>query len=63
MWGDRVHDSKLSAGIIVLLTIAYGFTVGVLAMQDSGAVSTFASIGGMVLGLLWVARWMVAKHT
>ena len=62
MWADRDITPKLSAGIIVLLTIAYGCTIGALAMADSGAVSVFASIGGMMLGLLWVARWMVARH-
>lgn len=47
---------------MVLLSMAYGITIGALAMADSGAVSIVASIGAMMLGLLWVARWMVTKR-
>jgi len=53
---------ELSSRIMVLLSMAYGITIGALAMADSGAVSIVASIGAMMLGLLWVARWMVTKR-
>lgn len=53
----------LSSRIMIVLSMAYGITIGALAAADSGAASTFASIGGMMLGLLWVARWMVTKRT
>jgi membrane associated rhomboid family serine protease len=53
---------ELASRILILLSVVYGITIGALGMADSGAVSTFASIGGMMLGFLWFARWMVAKR-
>lgn len=51
-----------SSRILVLLSMAFGITVGALAIAGSGAVGTFAAIGGMVLGFLWVARSMLMKR-
>jgi hypothetical protein len=47
---------------MVLLSMVFGFTVGILAILNSSAVGVFAAIGGMTLGLLWVARSMVMKR-
>jgi membrane associated rhomboid family serine protease len=65
----RAHDGEAlgmsahtSSRIMVLLSVCFGIVVAVLAMTDSGAVGLFAAIGGMVLGLLWVARSMFMKH-
>jgi len=38
---------------MVLLSMAYGMTVGALAVAGVGGVGIFAVIGAMVLGLLW----------
>jgi len=47
---------ELSSRILVLLSVVFGITVASLAILGSDAVGPFAAIGGMVLGLLWVAR-------
>jgi len=53
---------ETSSRILVLLSMAFGVTVGALAILGSGAVGAFAAIGGMVLGLLWVARSFFMKR-
>lgn len=53
---------QTSSHILVLLSMAYGIVVAVLAMSGSGGVGIFAAIGGMVLGLLWVARSMFMRR-
>ncbi|HEV2087462.1 MAG TPA: hypothetical protein VGR21_04025 [Cryptosporangiaceae bacterium] len=54
---------KLSSQILVLLSIAYGVTVALLAVLGAGrAVGLFAFIGASVLGLLWVARSFFMKR-
>ena len=47
---------QTSSRILVLLSMAFAIAVGALGMIGSDAVGIFAAIGGMVLGLLWVAR-------
>jgi len=51
----------MSARILVLLSMAFGLTIAVLATTDSGGIALFAVIGGMVLGLLWTARSFFTK--
>ena len=51
-----------SSRIMVLLSMAYGMTIGALAIAGSGAVGIVAVIGAMVLGLLWTARGMFMKR-
>lgn len=53
---------QTSSRIIVLLSMVFGCTVGVLAIVGSSAVGLFAIIGGMTLGLLWTARAMLMKR-
>lgn len=53
---------QTSSRIMVLLSMAYGLTIGVLAIVGAAGVGAFAAIGGMVLGLLWVARALFTKH-
>ncbi len=52
---------EMSARILVLLSMAFGLTIAVLAMTDSGGIGLFAVIGGVVLGLLWTARSFFTK--
>jgi membrane associated rhomboid family serine protease len=47
--------------ILVLLSIAFGGTIGILATLNSSAVGIVAAIGGIVLGLLWVTRSFFTK--
>lgn len=55
-------NPKTSSRILVLLSMAYGITIGILAALGSDAMVTFATIGAPVLGLLWVARGMFVKR-
>jgi hypothetical protein len=55
-------DPKLSARILVALSIAYGVTIGILGMVDSGAITAVAVIGALVLGALWVVRGLVMRR-
>ncbi len=52
---------ETSARILVLLSMAFGLTIAVLAMTGSGGIGLFAVIGGMVLGLLRTARSFFTK--
>ncbi len=51
----------MSARILVLLSMAFGLAIAVLAMTDSGGIGLFAVIGGVLLGLLWTARSFFTK--
>jgi hypothetical protein len=55
-------DPKLSARVLVALSIAYGVTVGILGMVDSGAITAFAVVGALVLGALWAVRGMLMRR-
>lgn len=55
-------DPKLSARVLVALSLAYGVTVGILGMFDSGAITVFAVIGALVLGGLWAVRGMLLRR-
>jgi len=52
---------QTSARIMVLLSMAYGITVGALAIAGAGVVGIVAIVGAMVLGFLWVARSFFMK--
>ena len=47
---------------MVLLSMAYGITIGALAIAGVGGVGVTAIVGAMVLGFLWVARSMLMKR-
>jgi len=52
---------QTSARILILLSMAFGLTIAVLAISDSGGIGLVAVIGGMALGLLWTARAFFTK--
>jgi hypothetical protein len=54
-------NPRVSAIIIVLLSIAYGITVGILGALNSPATTTFAIIGAFVLAGLWVMRSLLNR--
>ncbi len=47
---------ETSSRILVLLSMAYGLTIAILAIAGVGGIGLFAVIGAMVLGFLWTAR-------
>lgn len=47
---------KLTAAILVGLSVCYGITIGILGALNSSITDTFAIIGALVLGALWVLR-------
>jgi membrane associated rhomboid family serine protease len=53
---------QTSARILSMLSLVFGITVAAPAIFGSDAVGIFAAIGGMVLGLLWVARSFFIKR-
>jgi hypothetical protein len=55
-------NSKTSARLMVVASMVYGITVGLLGALDSGATTVFAVVGACVLGLLWVIRGLFASR-
>lgn len=55
-------DPKLSARVLVALSIVYGITVGILGTVESGAITVFAVAGALVLGGLWAIRGMLLRR-
>jgi len=49
-------DPRLSARILVALSIVYGGTVAVLGALGSSALVTVAIVGAVALGVLWAVR-------
>lgn len=41
--------------VALLVSVLYGATVGVLAITSSAAVGTAAIIGGVLVGIVWMA--------
>ncbi|GAA4008196.1 hypothetical protein GCM10022247_33000 [Allokutzneria multivorans] len=52
---------KRSGQALLLLTILFGATVGVLGMLDSAATGVVAIIGAIVLGGLWTIRGILSS--
>jgi membrane associated rhomboid family serine protease len=52
---------KNSALILIILSIAFGVTIGILGALESPAVGTVAMIGGLLLGGLWVIRGLLTR--
>lgn len=42
--------------VVIFLSMIYGVTVAILGMTGNDNVGLFAAIGGMVIGLIWVAK-------
>jgi VIT1/CCC1 family predicted Fe2+/Mn2+ transporter len=55
-------QSALSSRILVALSVAYGGAIAILAVLGSDSVGTFAVIGGVALGILWVLRGLFVKN-
>jgi hypothetical protein len=55
-------DPKTSSRVLVALSVAYGITIGILGIVDSGAITAVAVIGALVLGGLWVGRGLFMKR-
>jgi hypothetical protein len=55
-------NAKLSARVLIALSMIYGITVGVLAMLGVGGttMTTFIIVGAIVVGGLWAIRGMLA---
>lgn len=51
-------NPKLSARILVALSIVYGLTIGLLSILNiaQSTMTTFLIVGAVVLGGLWVVR-------
>lgn len=51
-------NPKLSARVLVALSIVYGLTIGLLSILDIAqtTMTTFMIVGALVLGGLWVMR-------
>ncbi|KAB8184765.1 hypothetical protein FH608_048260 [Nonomuraea phyllanthi] len=51
-------NPKLSARVLVALSIVYGLTIGLLSILDiaQATMTTFMIVGAVVLGGLWVVR-------
>ncbi len=54
---------KLTARILLVLTICYGITIGILGTLGSSAVSIVAVIGALVIGGLWAIRGAFLNRT
>jgi hypothetical protein len=54
--------SKLSAPLLVILSICYGITVAILGALDSPATGIVAIIGALVVGGLWAVRGVLSRR-
>ncbi len=48
---------------MIVLSMVFGLIVALLAMLDSTATATFAAIGAMALGVLWVAQALFIRKS
>jgi hypothetical protein len=55
-------NPKLTARILVALSVAYGIVVGILAVLHTSGLAAFATIGGIVLGGLWAIRGVLGNR-
>jgi predicted membrane-bound mannosyltransferase len=53
---------KLSARVLIVLSMCYGIVIAILGFLDSSAVTTVAVIGALVLGVLWAVRGVLASR-
>jgi hypothetical protein len=54
-------DPKLSARLLIVLSICYGITVAILGALGSSAIGIVAVVGALVLGGLWVVRGLLSR--
>ncbi|MEO3867614.1 hypothetical protein ABGB18_02155 [Nonomuraea sp. B12E4] len=57
-------NPKLSARILVALSIVYGLTIGLLSILNVAqrTMTTFLIVGAVVLGGLWVVRGLFTRR-
>jgi len=55
-------DSKLSARLLVILSICYGITIAILGAVGSSAIGIVAVVGALVLGGLWAVRGLLNRR-
>jgi hypothetical protein len=53
---------KLSARILIALSICYGILVGILGALNSSALGAVAIAGAIVLGGLWAIRGVLTNR-
>lgn len=51
----KTADRKKISTVLLVLSIVYGSTVGVLAVTGSGALTIVSIVGAAVLGIAWAA--------
>jgi hypothetical protein len=56
-------DKILSARVLIIATVVYGATIGILGALGTAGIAVFATIGAAVLGVGWVARGLFIKRT
>ena len=49
-------NPKLTAQVLVVLSIVYGISVALLAIFHPSATQTFAIVGALAIGGLWAIR-------
>ena len=54
-------DPRLSARLLVVLSICYGSVVAVLGALGSSATGIFALVGALIVGGLWAVRGMFGR--
>lgn len=56
-------DKKLATKVLVVVSIVYGMTIALMAVFGVSGLSTFAIVGALVLGLLWVLNAFFGRET
>jgi hypothetical protein len=56
-------DKVLSSRVLIIATIAYGITIGILGVLGTRSVGIVATIGAMILGGLWAVRGLLVKRS
>jgi hypothetical protein len=56
-------DKVLSSRILILATVVYGATIGILGAFGADNIGIIATIGAAILGVGWVARGLFTKRT
>lgn len=54
-------NAKTSAQILIILSVVFGLTIGLLGALESTATGIVAMIGGIALGALWVIRGVLTR--
>jgi hypothetical protein len=52
-------SGQLATRLLVVLSIAYGVAIAILASLDSPAMTNVAIIGAVILGGLWAVRGVI----